>query len=215
MQRTIDAILIGKARMFRGDEPSAIAKAPVTGSLHVGFLGIAGDEQADLTVHGGRDKAIHHYPRDHYGWWAETLGGHGLLDAPGAFGENVSTEGLVESDACIGDRYRLGSALVEISQGRQPCWKLGHRFGVATVPATVVTSRRSGWYYRVIEEGAVAAGDTLELVERPLPAWSVARAFGLLIGGAGKREPGALRDLANMDVLAASWRVRAEKLLGH
>jgi len=213
MHIPIDAILTGKARAFRGDEASAIVKTPAAGPQHVGFLGLTGDEQADLSVHGGTDKAIHHYPRDHYGWWAEALGGHELLDTPGAFGENISTDGLVETEACIGDRYRLGSALVEISQGRQPCWKLGHRFGVASVTATVVTSRRSGWYYRVIEEGAVAAGDTLELVARPLPEWSVERVFALLVGGAGKREPAALRALAEMDVLAASWRVRAEKLL--
>jgi len=214
MGYAIDAVLTGKARVF-GDtgEPSAIAKTPVTGPLRVGPLGIAGDEQADLTVHGGSDKAIHHYPRDHYGWWADALDDHELLGAPGAFGENISTAGLVEQEACIGDRYRLGSALVEISQGRQPCWKLGHRFGVASVPATVVRTQRSGWYYRVVEDGVVMAGDRLELVGRPLPDWSVARVFGLLIGGAGKREPAALRELAEMDVLAESWRVRAGKLL--
>ncbi|MBL0914339.1 MAG: MOSC domain-containing protein [Sphingopyxis sp.] len=214
MSYAIDAVLTGKARSFRGDEASAIAKTPADGALHVGFLGIDGDEQADLSVHGGVDKAIHHYPRDHYDWWAGELGDHALLEVPGAFGENISTEGLIESEACIGDRYRLGSALVEISQGRQPCWKLGHRFGVATVPATVVTTRRSGWYYRVIEEGAVAAGDALELVERPLAEWSVERSFHLLIGGAGKRKPEALRALAAMDALATTWRARAEKLLG-
>lgn len=213
MSYAIDAVLTGKARAFRGDEASAIAKAPVEGALRVGFLGIDGDEQADLSVHGGVDKAIHHYPRDHYDWWADALDGHELLNTPGAFGENISTAGLVESEACVGDRYRLGSALVEISQGRQPCWKLGHRFGVATVPATVVTTRRSGWYYRVVEEGAVTAGDMLDLVERPLPDWSVERVFHLLIGGAGKREPAALRDLAAMDALATTWRARAEKLL--
>lgn len=210
----IDAVLTGKARCF-GDkgEASAIAKTPVAGALHVGFLGIAGDEQADLSVHGGPDKAIHHYPRDHYDWWRGTLGDHALLAVPGAFGENISTAGLVESEACLGDRYRLGSALVEISQGRQPCWKLGHRFGVASVPATVVSTRRSGWYYRVIEEGSVAAGDALTLVERPLPDWSVERVFTLLIGGGGKREPAALRTLATTEALAKTWRVRAEKLL--
>lgn len=214
MSYAIDAVLTGKARAFRGDDTSAIAKMPTGEKLHVGFLGIDGDEQADLTVHGGVDKAIHHYPRDHYGWWAETIGSHALLDAPGAFGENISTEGLTESEACVGDRYRMGTALVEISQGRQPCWKLGHRFGISSVPATVVAMRRSGWYYRVVEEGSVIAGDALELVERPLPDWSVERVFHLLIGGGGKREPAALRDLAAMDVLATTWRARAEKLLG-
>lgn len=215
MRYTIDALLTGKARRFGAKgEPSAIDKRAVEGRHAVGALGIAGDEQADLSVHGGPDKAIHHYPRDHYGWWAETIGDHALLQDAGAFGENISTSGLTESAACIGDRYRLGSALVEISQGRQPCWKLGHRFGIATLPATVVTSRRGGWYYRVVEDGAVGAGDALELIERPLPDWSVERVFHLLIGGAGKREPAALRALAAMDLLAANWRARAEKLLG-
>lgn len=215
MRYTIDALLTGKARRFGAKgEPSAIDKRAVEGRHAVGALGIAGDEQADLSVHGGPDKAIHHYPRDHYDWWAETIGDHALLQDAGAFGENISTSGLTESSACIGDRYRLGSALVEISQGRQPCWKLGHRFGIATLPATVVSSRRGGWYYRVIEDGAVGAGDALELMERPLPDWSVERVFHLLIGGAGKREPAALRALAAMDLLAANWRARAEKLLG-
>ncbi|WP_263588319.1 MOSC domain-containing protein [Sphingopyxis sp. GC21] len=215
MRYTIDALLTGKARRFGAKgEPSAIDKRAVEGRRAVGALGIAGDEQADLSVHGGPDKAIHHYPRDHYDWWAETIGDHALLQDAGAFGENISTSGLTESAACIGDRYRLGSALVEISQGRQPCWKLGHRFGIATLPATVVTSRRGGWYYRVIEDGAVGAGDALELMERPLPDWSVERVFHLLIGGAGKREPAALRALAAMDLLAANWRARADKLLG-
>lgn len=215
MRYTIDALLTGKARRFGAKgEPSAIDKRAVEGRRAVGALGIAGDEQADLSVHGGPDKAIHHYPRDHYDWWAETIGDHALLQDAGAFGENISTSGLTESAACIGDRYRLGSALVEISQGRQPCWKLGYRFGIATLPATVVTSRRGGWYYRVIEDGAVGAGDALELIDRPLPDWSVEHVFHLLIGGAGKREPAALRALAAMDLLAANWRARAEKLLG-
>jgi MOSC domain-containing protein YiiM len=213
MSVAIDAVLTGKARLFGRGEASAIAKAVVAGPRRIGFLGLEGDEQADLSVHGGPDKAIHHYPRDHYPFWREALADHPLLAAPGAFGENVSTEGLVESGACIGDRYRLGSALVEVSQGRQPCWKLGHRFGIASVPATVVRTRRSGWYYRVIEEGAVAAGDALDLVDRPLPDWTVERVFTLLVGGAGKREPAALRALADMDALATSWRARAQKLL--
>src|SRR3546814_3939974 len=86
---------------------------------------------------------------------------------------------MVEGNVCLGDRYRLGSALVEISQGRQPCWKLGHRFGDPRVPATVVATRRSGWYYRVLEEGRVAAGDALDLTDRPLPDWTVERVFAL------------------------------------
>ena len=155
------AILTGKVQPFRApDEPSGIAKSIVDRPVAIGPMGIVGDEQADLVHHGGVEKAIHHYPADHYRWWSGELGNHPLLARPGAFGENISTLGLVEDEVCIGDRYRLGTALVEVSQGRQPCWKLGHRFDRKQVPATVVKTRRSGWYYRVIEAGelVIAAG---------------------------------------------------------
>ncbi|MBB5684631.1 MOSC domain-containing protein [Sphingobium boeckii] len=215
MAFTIDAVLTGKAvRYTDTGERSAIAKTPIDDALAVGFLGLEGDEQADLSVHGGSDKAIHHYPRDHYGFWQEALDGHALLGAPGAFGENISTLGMSEDEMCIGDRFRLGTALVEISQGRQPCWKLGHRFDIAKVPAMVVQTRRSGWYYRVIAPGAVAAGDTLDLVERRYPEWSVSRVFALLIGGGAKKDPAATRALATLPPLAETWKARAGKLVG-
>ncbi len=203
----------GTVAPFRtADEPSAIAKQPVAGPVEVTVLGLAGDQQADRVHHGGADKAIHHYPRDHYPHWRAVLGHHPLLDGEGAFGENISTSGLVEETVCLGDRFRLGTALVEVSQGRQPCWKLDHRFGRPGVLAEVVRSRRSGWYYRVIEPGAAGAGDTIELIDRPLPEWTVARCFGLLVGGAHRDDPGALRFLAAQPLLAAPWRERAAKL---
>lgn len=215
MTIAIDAVLTGKARAFCGGEASAIDKLPFTGARAVSRLGIAGDEQADLTVHGGIDKAIHHYPRDHYGWWAETLGGHILLTAPGAFGENISTRGLIEGTVCIGDRYRLGSALVEISQGRQPCWKIDHHFGVKGMLAAVIQTGRSGYYFRVIEEGLISADDGIEQVERPRHGWTVERVFQLLIGGMHRIDgaKAALRELADMEVLAVNWRGRARQLL--
>ena len=203
----------GTVAPFRAvDEPSAIAKQPVTGPVAVTLLGLAGDEQADLVHHGGADKAIHHYPHDHYPHWRTVLGDHPLLGAEGAFGENISTIGLVEEAVCLGDRFRLGTALVEVSQGRQPCWKLDHRFSRKGVLAEVVRSGRSGWYYRVIETGMVAAGDTAELVARPLAEWSVARCFALLVGGAHRGDPAAVRFLADQPLLAAPWRERAAKL---
>jgi MOSC domain-containing protein YiiM len=214
MTSLILSINCGKAMPFRDDVPSAIGKVPVQGRIGVGPLGFSGDEQADLTVHGGPDKAIHHYPHDHYTWWNEALGGSALLATPGAFGENVASEGLTEEQVCIGDRWRLGTALVEVSQGRQPCWKLDHRFGGAPVMARMVKSRRCGWYYRVIEEGQVGAGDTLELVDRPFPDWSVARVFGLLIGGDHKRDRDSLEALGVVSVLAENWIRRREALLG-
>lgn len=206
-------ILTGKVRHF-GAETSAIGKLPRAGPVMVGPLGLEGDEQADLTVHGGPDKALHHYPFDHYPFWRALIAGQSLLDGPGAFGENISTIGLTESGVCLGDRFRLGTALIEVSQGRQPCWKQGHRLGDASVVARIVAYRNSGWYYRVIEPGAVAVGDALELVDRPHPEWDVERMFGLIIGGDGRDDPAALRALAGMDVLARSWRQRAAKMAG-
>jgi MOSC domain-containing protein YiiM len=209
------SVLRGKARPFRGEaEPSAIGKVPVAGKLRVHGLGIEGDEQADRTVHGGPDKAVHHYPHDHYAFWRETIGAHPLLADYGAFGENISTVGLTEGAVCIGDRWRLGTALVEVSQGRQPCWKLDHRFAGAAVNAAVVKARRSGWYYRVIEEGEVGAGDAMALVSRPWPEWTVLRVFGLLIAGDHKRDREGLEALGEVSALAEPWRRRREKLLG-
>jgi len=213
MQTPILAVLVGKVRPFRGeDEPSAIGKLPAEQAVAVGPMGLAGDEQADRTVHGGVDKAIHHYPADHYDWWREHLGNVALLDAPGAFGENISTTGLDETNVFLGDRFRLGTALVEVSQARQPCWKLDHRFGTQGVMAQVVKTRRTGWYYRVLEPGQVRAGDCLDFVERPYPDWPLASLFGLLIGGEAKDRPADLRALRDVPVLAETWKVRRAKL---
>jgi MOSC domain-containing protein YiiM len=207
------AILSGKAQPFRADEQSAIAKAPREGPVAVGMLGLEGDEQADLAVHGGPDKALHHYPSDHYPFWRGVLGEHPLLGKAGAFGENIATLGLTEREVCLGDRFRLGSALIEVSQGRQPCWKQGHRLSNPSVVALIVAYRFSGWYYRVLEPGMVAAGNNMELVERPLPEWDIERVFGLLIGGDGADDPAALRALAGFELLATPWRTRAANLL--
>lgn len=211
----IHAILAGRIARF-GDkgEPSAIAKTPLAGDVTVGFLGLEGDEQADLVHHGGPDKAIHHYPHDHYPFWQSELGAHPLLEHYGAFGENIATTGLTESALSIGDRFRLGTAIVEVSQGRQPCWKLGHRFGNAKVPARVVATGRSGWYYRVIEPGTVSANERFTLLDRPFPQWTVELVFSLLIGGKGKTQPTLVKELASLPVLAENWRVRAAKLVG-
>jgi MOSC domain-containing protein YiiM len=208
------ALLAGTSVPFAQGENSAIAKAPLEGPVAISFRGIVGDEQADLSVHGGPDKALHHYPADHYAYWATRAIDHPLLSGPGAFGENISTHGLLETDVCIGDRWQLGSAVLEISQGRQPCWKQGLRMEWTTLPAIMVRERRSGWYYRVIEEGVAQAGDELRLVARPLPEWTVRRVFGLLIGGEYKTDLAALHTLMGMAPLFSGWRVRAAELLG-
>lgn len=208
----IEALLTGSPVPFRDGEHSAIAKQPAAGVLRVGWLGLEGDAVADPIHHGGWDKAIHLYPQDHYGWWRERKPGHPLLEAPGAFGENVASRGMTEEEICLGDRFSFGSALVEVSHGRQPCWKLDHRFGSRDVMATIVKTARSGLYFRVLREGEVEAGMPMALIDRPMPQWPIARVFRLLIGGGHKREPEAVRVLAEMPVLAEAWRDRARKL---
>src|SRR5690606_10795759 len=127
----IDALLTGIAVPYtRPGSRSAIAKTPRSGPVRIGELGLDGDEQGDRRVHGGVDKAVHHYPFEHYARWRAELGPLPVLAAPGAFGENLSSAGLDESNVCLGDRYALGSVVLEVSQGRQPCWKLNDRFGV-------------------------------------------------------------------------------------
>ncbi len=206
------AVLTGTIRPFRKTEPSAIAKAPVSGPVAVTRLGLAGDEQANPVHHGGPDKALHHYPYDHYAHWRGVLDDHPLLAMPGAFGENIATLGLTEDAVWLGDRFRLGTALVEVSHGRQPCSKLDHRFGRKGVCAGIVRNGRSGWYYRVVEEGVLGPGDTITLVERGLPAWSLARLFAVLVGG--ERDQAGARELAGLAVLAEAWRARAAQLAG-
>ncbi|WP_327752174.1 MOSC domain-containing protein [Sphingobium sp. SJ10-10] len=212
LSMTIDALLTGKPVPFRDGEYSAIAKTPVTGAVRIGWIGLEGDGVADTLHHGGWDKAIHLYPQDHYGWWRDLKPGHPLLDRPGAFGENIASRGMTEAEICLGDRFTLGSAVVEVSHGRQPCWKLDHRFGARDVMATIVKTARCGIYFRVIREGQAEAGTPMELLERPLPDWPIARVFRLLIGAGHKAEPDAVRALADMPVLAEAWRERARKL---
>lgn len=209
---TIRSVNCGATQPFRGTETSAIVKAAQAGPVAVGAMGLAGDEQADRVHHGGVDMAVHHYPHDHYEHWRAILGGHPLLSIEGAFGENISTAGLLESEAAIGDRYRLGTAIVEISQGRKPCWKISHRFDAPKLTAQVVTTGRCGWYYRVLEPGRVEAGQRLELLERPHPEWTVERVFGLIVSGAQPREAGVMRDLAGIAALSHEWRRRAAAL---
>ncbi len=140
----MDALLAGKARAYtRPGTMSGIDKRPLAGAVRIGELGIEGDEQDDLRVHGGPDKAVHHYAFDHYAAWRNDLGTLPLLEAPGAFGENISTRGITEAEVCLGDSFALGDALLEVSQGRQPCWKLNDRFGVADMARRVQATGRS------------------------------------------------------------------------
>lgn len=205
----IRAICAGLPKPFNGAELSAIAKAPVAGRVKIRTFGIEGDMVADTKHHGGADMAVHHYPGDHYADWNEWLGGHELLAGPAAFGENLMSLGLVETQVHVGDRFRLGTAILEISQGRQPCWKIEHRFQRKGMVARILETGRCGWYYRVIEEGEAAAGDRLERIETVNPEWSVARVFAALYDKTNPPSPADLETLANMGRLSAVWRGKA------
>jgi MOSC domain-containing protein YiiM len=208
----LNALLIGAIAPLDEKRKSAIAKRAVDVPLRLTVAGLEGDFQADKYHHGGPDKAVHLYPFDHYARWRGEMADHPRLAAPGGFGENFSTNGLLEDQVCIGDRFRIGTALIEVSQGRKPCSIQGRFLDWPKLPALMVKERRSGWYARVIEEGVVTAGDMLTLVERPLPDWSVKRVFGLLIAGDYKTDPAALDVLAAMALLHDGWRKRAEEL---
>ncbi|GAA5073932.1 MOSC domain-containing protein [Lysobacter panacisoli] len=207
------AVLSGRAVPYtRPGTSSAIAKRPFSGPVRVTVEGLVGDEQGDRRVHGGPDKAVHHYPFDHYTWWRGELDDAVLLNSPGAFGENLSTIGWTEDDICLADVVRIGTALLEVSQGRQPCWKLNDRFGDPRVARRMQHSGRTGWYYRVLEEGDIVAGDTMELVERRHPDWSIRRLSDLLFNRTLDRD--WLQDAAQLP-LPPSWRKLIEHRLAH
>lgn len=209
---SVDAFLTGRPRPLAGGVMSAMGKAPVEGVVAIDWLGLEGDHVADPLHHGGHDKAIHLYPNDHYGWWRERIGDHALLGQPGAFGENIAVRGAVDSDFCLGDRFTLGSAIVEVSHGRQPCSKLNNRFERPDILGTVVKSGRAGFYLRVIRTGEARGGDRMTLTERPCPEWPVPRVFDLLIAGGHKRDPHGVATLARLPVLAEAWASRAREL---
>jgi MOSC domain-containing protein YiiM len=142
---------------------SGILKKPLGGSVIVRRLNLEGDRQADLTVHGGEDKAVYAYPSEHYGYWKE---GYPEMDLPwGSFGENFTTEGLLEDEVHVGDRFVIGSAEFAATQPRFPCFKLGIKFGTNTMIKSFLDSERSGFYLRVLREGQVEAGDEIKVVK--------------------------------------------------
>lgn len=202
--------LTGKIAALPGSaHQSGIAKTPCSAPLALGPEGFGGDEQADRRVHGGIEKALHHYPRDHYPGWRDDIGANPLLDAPGAFGENLSGHGLTEENVAVGDIFRLGEALVQVSQGRQPCWKLNQRFGVKDMSRRVQGSGRTGWYYRVLQPGQVAPGDDLLLIDRLAPDWTIRRLWQVMY--IDRLNMADLTEMAGLEVLAEGWRRHAAR----
>jgi len=191
--------------------PSGIDKCPVAGPVMARVSGFVGDAQGDPVRHGGKDKAIHAYPVAHHRLWAQDLPAHAARFRPGAFGENLAIEGATEADLCLFDRFQLGGAVVEISQTRQPCWKLNLRFDQPDMARRVQETGRTGWYFRVIAEGQIAPGDRAELIARPAPHWRLSRVWRLLYRETLDR--GALTGFAALDGLPENWRRMAEARL--
>ncbi|MCU0476072.1 MAG: MOSC domain-containing protein [Anaerolineae bacterium] len=146
---------------------SGIFKQPVAGQVHVGRLNLAGDQQADLKNHGGEHQAVMAYSAEHYDLWRAEL--PDTAWAYGGFGENFTISGQDEHSVCIGDVYTVGDARLEVSAQRLPCWKLARRWDMKDLTARVERNKRSGWYMRVLQEGAVEAGMSVRLVARPYP----------------------------------------------
>jgi MOSC domain-containing protein YiiM len=188
-------------------------KRPVEGSVFAGVTNLEGDGQADLENHGGIDKAVLAYSADHYPAWRRELAIPDL--SHGAFGENLTIAGLGEDSVHVGDVFEIGTARFEVSQPRQPCWKLARRWRMHELPGLVVRSGRSGWYFRVLEPGRVQRQTTVTLIASPNPEWSIARANRIFHHH--KSDLALTRQLADVPGLSDSWRealrARAERLL--
>jgi MOSC domain-containing protein YiiM len=199
------ALSVGRPRevLWRGTSVlTSIFKTPVDHRIQVGKENLAGDQQSDLTVHGGADKAVYAYPAEHYPFWERELGEPEL--GWGAFGENFTTEGLLESEVMIGDRFRIGTAEFIVTQPRMPCFKLGIRFGRSDMVKRFHHSGRNGFYFSVLAPGDVGPGDAIERIARDEHGLSVADLV-TLYGSNGT--DGELLDRAiEHPALPASWR---------
>ena len=181
---------------------TGIFKEPVSERVMVRSLNLDGDRQADLTVHGGVDKAIYVYPFEHYDYWQSELPDTEF--PPGIFGENFTITGLKEEEVNIGDRFAIGTVKLMVTQPRLPCYKLGIRFGRPDMVKRFLASRRTGFYFRVLQEGEVGAGDTLELVSRDDNNITVADITQLYVGKEDNLE--LLHRAAQLEALPKSWR---------
>lgn len=163
----VEGVFAGGLRELQPEgQSTGMYKQPVQGDALIESHGIGGDQQADRRVHGGPEKAVHHYAAENYAKLAAAFEHCAAQLVPGSLGENLSSHGLDECNVFIGDVYRVGTSLLRVSQPRSPCWKINHRFAEDTLSMFVVQQHLTGWYYRVLSPGVVRAGDRIELVER-------------------------------------------------
>lgn len=181
---------------------TGIFKEPADGPVTISRLNLSGDRQADLTVHGGAEKAVYAYPAEHYEYWRKRL-----PDVPfpwGKFGENLTTKGLTEDALCVGDRLRVGSAVLMVTQPRMPCYKLALRFDRDEIIKLFLTSRRSGFYFSVVDEGVVQTGSEIEILSRDPNRVAVVDIVRLYLGQA--HDPDLLRRAMNVSALPQNWK---------
>ena len=181
---------------------SGILKAPVDGPVYAGTTNIDGDQQADLEHHGGIDKAVLAYSRSHYESWNQEFPEQNFVG--GSFGENLSVAGLTERDICIGDTFQFGDCILQVSQPRQPCWKLSRRWDIPKLAVRVQQTRRTGWYLRVLTQGTIHAPSPLELIERPYTEFTVEWANKVMF--AKPRNSNDDLKLAECPLLSESWQ---------
>ena len=191
--------------------PSGFVKTSRQGAVHVGRLGLEGDSQADLAVHGGAEKAVYAYAAAHYPDWAAQFPKLAASFHGGAMGENLTVTGMTEADICVGDVHAVGTALLQVCQPRQPCFKFALRHGNNRLPKAMVKSGHSGWYYRVLREGSLKAGDAFTLHDRPNPDFAFSRLVQIVYHGKASLEE--LARLAQMPGLASQWREHARQSL--
>jgi MOSC domain-containing protein YiiM len=191
--------------LFNGQTvTTAIFKDPITGPVILRKLNIDGDKQADLTVHGGLDKAVYSYPEEHYDYWRKQFPDMDLVW--GMFGENLTTEGLMEDAVNIGDHLQIGSAKLVATQPRMPCYKLGVRFGHMEIIRMFMASNRPGIYFRVLKEGKVQRGDKIEVVKRDENNVKVTDIVSLYINRDNADSIETMRRATKISVLPEGWK---------
>jgi MOSC domain-containing protein YiiM len=201
------SVNVGRPRSFvlKGrSHNSSIWKEPITGRVRVRGVNVDGDEQADLKVHGGRDKAVYAYANEDYLWWSEQLGAE---IGPGTFGDNITTQGIDVNGAVVGERWRIGTTTLEVAQPRLPCFKLGFRMDDPNFPHRFSQAARWGTYLRIVQEGEVGAGDEIEITERPDHGVTID-----LIGKAYYLDKTLAAEILTAPQLPLGWRDWARKV---